>query len=317
MKFSSELIEPFSPFELLAHQVVEGFVTGLHKSPFHGFSVEFAEHRLYNTGESTRHIDWKLYGKTDKLFIKRYEEETNLRCYIIVDTSKSMHFEQKLDFACKAAACLVHIITQQRDAVGLTVFSDHIELQTELKSTVSHQKFLYQSLEQIANGQNIDDKKNGKGVLHTPHNDKQGRMQYAPTTISQLLHELSEQIHKRSLVILFSDMFDDFSQTEALFGALQHLKFKQNDVILFHTTAKNKELDFDYANRPHRFIDLESQTELKINPIDVKEAYIQTIRQFQKELKFRCQQYHIDYVNANVDDGYYPILRAFLERRRA
>jgi uncharacterized protein (DUF58 family) len=311
MKISSELVESFSPFELLAHQVVEGFITGLHKSPFHGFSVEFAEHRLYNTGESIRHIDWKLYGKTDKLFIKRYEEETNLRCYIVVDCSRSMQFEQKLDFACKATACLVHIITQQRDAVGLTFFSDRIDLQTELKSTVSHQKYLYRALEQVAN--NNGDEKIRWGVLHTPL--PTGRMQYA-LTIPQLLHELAEQIHKRSLVIIFSDMFDDFSQTETLFSALQHLKFKQNDVILFHTTAKNKELDFDYPNRPHRFIDLESRTELKINPLDVKEAYVQAILQFQKELKFRCQQYRVDYVNADVDEGYYPILRAFLERRR-
>ena len=302
MKFSSELIEPFSPFELLAHQVVEGFITGLHKSPFHGFSVEFAEHRLYNTGESTRHIDWKLYGKTDKLFIKRYEEETNLRCHVVVDCSPSMRFEQKLDFACRAAACLVHIITQQRDAVGLTFFSDHIELQTELKSTVSHQKFLYKSLESVANGDDVG----SVGATHAS----------SLQTIPQMLHELAEQIRKRSLVIIFSDMFDDFSQTETLFGALQHLKFKQNDVILFHTTAKNKELDFDYPNRPHRFIDLESKDQLKINPLDVKEAYTQAIQQFQKELKFRCQQYRIDYVNADVDEGYYPILRAFLERRK-
>ncbi|MCL2416603.1 MAG: DUF58 domain-containing protein [Bacteroidales bacterium] len=313
---SNQDLEKLSPFELLAHQVVEGFITGLHKSPFHGFSVEFAEHRLYNTGESTRHIDWKLYGKTDKLFVKRYEEETNLRCYIVVDCSRSMQFEQKLDFACKATACLVHIITQQRDAVGLTFFSDHIELQTELKSTISHQKFLYQELENFANGNAI-----GAGFarpttrgMQTVLTDK-GRVNPAPT-IPQILHDLAEQIHKRSLVIIFSDMFDDFSQTEALFGGLQHLKFKQNDVILFHTTAKNKELDFDYPNRPHRFIDLETQSELKINPNDVKEVYVQAIRQFQKELKYRCQQYKIDYVNADVDEGYYPVLRAFLERRK-
>jgi len=298
---SNQDLEKFSPFELLAHQVVEGFITGLHKSPFHGFSVEFAEHRLYNTGESTRHIDWKLYGKTDKLFVKRYEEETNLRCYIAVDSSHSMRFEQKMDFACKASACLVHIITQQRDAVGLTFFSDHIEQQTELKSTVSHRKFLYQSLENVANaGYEKNVETHGRASLQIP----------------QILHDLAEQIHKRSLVIIFSDMFDDFSQTEALFEGLQHLKFKQNDVILFHTTAKNKELDFDYPNRPHRFIDLETQSELKINPGDVKEQYVQAIRQFQKELKYRCQQYKIDYVNADVDGGYYPILRAFLERRR-
>jgi len=297
--------EAFSSFELLAYQVVEGFISGLHKSPFHGFSVEFAEHRLYNTGESTRHIDWKLFGKTDKLFVKRYEEETNLRCYIVVDCSRSMHFENKLEFACKAAACLVHIITQQRDAVGLTFFSDKIDLQTELKSTASHQKFLYESLENVAGG-NIGDNASVRAGLKP-----------APTaTIPQILHDLAEQIHKRSLVIIFSDMFDDFSQTEALFEGLQHLKFKQNDVILFHTTAKNKELDFDYPNRPHRFIDLESRAELKINPGDVKEQYIQAIQQFQKELKYRCQQYKVDYVNADVDEGYYPILRTFLERRK-
>ncbi|MCL2414181.1 MAG: DUF58 domain-containing protein [Bacteroidales bacterium] len=302
---ANQELEKFSPFELLAHQVVEGFITGLHKSPFHGFSVEFAEHRLYNTGESTRHIDWKLYGKTDKLFVKRYEEETNLRCYIVVDCSRSMQFEQKLDFSCKASACLLHIMTQQRDAVGLTFFSDHIEQQTELKSTVSHQKFLYQLLEHVAIGGNVGD---GKSVVET-----HGR---ASLQIPQILHDLAEQIHKRSLVIIFSDMFDDFLQMEALFEGLQHLKFKQNDVILFHTTAKNKELNFDYPNRPHRFIDLETETELKINPNDVKEQYVQAIQQFQKELKYRCQQYKIDYVNADVDEGYYPILRAFLERRR-
>jgi len=299
---SNQELENFSPFELLAHQVVEGFITGLHKSPFHGFSVEFAEHRLYNTGESTRHIDWKLFGKTDKLFVKRYEEETNLRCYIVVDCSRSMHFEHKLEFACKASACLVHIITQQRDAVGLTFFSDKIDLQTELKSTASHQKFLYESLENAVNA-------GGTRGVSTPLNDPK-------SGIPQILHDLAEQIHKRSLVIIFSDMFDDFSQTEALFEGLQHLKFKQNDVILFHTTAKNKELEFDYPNRPHRFIDLESRAELKINPGDVKEQYIQAIQQFQKELKYRCQQYKVDYVNADVDEGYYPILRTFLERRK-
>jgi uncharacterized protein (DUF58 family) len=301
---SNQELEKFSPFELLAHQVVEGFITGLHKSPFHGFSVEFAEHRLYNTGESTRHIDWKLFGKTGKLFVKRYEEETNLRCYIVVDCSKSMLFEQKLDFVCKAAACLIHIITMQRDAVGLTFFSDRIDLQTELKSTISHQKFLYNELEKFASDNNVSNEKN-VGVEN-----------FQPLQIPQILHELAEQIHKRSLVIIFSDMFDDFSQTEALFGALQHLKFKHNDVILFHTTAKNKELDFDYPNRPHRFIDLETQSELRLNPLDVKEQYIQAIQQFQKELKFRCQQYKVDYVNADVDEGYYPILRSFLERRK-
>lgn len=293
--------EAFSHLELLARQVVEGYIMGLHKSPFHGFSVEFAEHRLYNSGESTRHIDWKLYGKTDKLFVKRYEEETNLRCYIVIDSSKSMHFEGKLDFACTSSACLVHLIAQQRDVVGLTFFSDHVEMQTELKSTKAHQKHLYELLEKAS-----------KKATTTPSSfsDRKG------STMPELLHTLAEQIHKRSLVIIFSDMFDDFSQTEVLFDALKHLKFKQNDVILFHTTAQNKELDFDYPHRPHRFIDLERNLEIKVNPVDVKNVYTSAIQQFKKDLHFRCLQYHINYVDANVDQGYYPILRAFLEERR-
>ncbi|MDR2511428.1 MAG: DUF58 domain-containing protein [Bacteroidales bacterium] len=294
-------IEAISGFELLARQVVEGFITGMHKSPFHGFSVEFAEHRLYNNGESTRHIDWKMYAKTEKLFVKRYEEETNLRCYILMDTSMSMHFENKFRFACEAAACLIYLIAKQRDVAGLTFFDKETLEQTELKSSVAHQKYLFGLLDKYDEMSNVGNRPATSVVNHKG--------------IAEILDELAEQIHKRSMVIIFSDMFDDFAQSERLFSALQHLKFKQNDVILFHTAVKDKEIEFNYNNRPYRFIDLENNKELKINPETVRNAYQNKMKQYQQELKYRCQQYGIDYVRAYTDEGFYQILTTFLLAR--
>ncbi len=148
-------LQQFSHLELIAKQVVEGFITGLHKSPFHGFSVEFAEHRLYNTGESTKNIDWKLYGRTDKIFVKRYEEETNLRCQIIIDNSSSMYFpiekdkQNKITFSVYCAAAMIQLLKVQRDAAGLSTFSEKIELHTQAKSSPVHYKMLFNELEKL------------------------------------------------------------------------------------------------------------------------------------------------------------------------
>jgi len=259
-------VQHISNLELLARQVVEGFITGLHKSPFHGFSVEFAEHRLYNTGESTRHMDWKLYARSDKLFIKRYEEETNLRCQIIIDHSSSMYFpfeegkkekeqNNKINFSIYAAAALAELLKRQRDAIGLTTFSDHIEKHYPAKSNVTHLKLLYNELE-------------GLMELHQPEIKR-------TTNAIEALHQVAEVINKRSLVMIFSDMFDTNADQETLFSALQHLKHKKHEVILFHVTDKMKELDFNFENRPYRFIDMESGEELKINPTDIREKYLQ------------------------------------------
>ena len=158
-------ITAFSKLELLARQVVEGFITGLHKSPFHGFSVEFAEHRLYNTGESTRHLDWKLFARTDKLFVKRYEEETNLRCRIVIDASSSMNYPEKVDkgkfnklqFSIHAAASLIELLRRQRDAYGLTFFSNGLDFHSEVKSNAAHRRQIYQELEK-----QLDQQESGK-----------------------------------------------------------------------------------------------------------------------------------------------------------
>jgi hypothetical protein len=299
-----------SSLELLARQAVEGFITGLHKSPFHGFSVEFAEHRQYNTGEDTRHIDWKLYGRTDKLFVKRYEEETNLRCNILLDISSSMYFPyrenisldspNKLLFSVFAAATLSELLFRQRDAVGLTSFSGGVEFQQDPKSSRVHLKNIYNYLEQLLS------KKGGEQLS-------------APSNIAETLHLTAEKVHKRSLIIIFSDMFDgvaDDGGVEALFSALQHLKFKNNEVILFHTSDKQKEIEFNYANRPYRFIDMESNTEIKINPAEIREHYTVKMSKYISEIKQRCEQYKIDFVNADINAGYNQILQTYLVKRQ-
>ena len=299
-------LQALSKLELIARQVVEGFITGLHKSPFHGFSVEFAEHRLYNSGESTRHIDWKLYGKTDKLFVKRYEEETNLRCQIVIDTSSSMYFPfpknpsletpNKMIFSVYAAAAIIEMLKRQRDAYGLSLFDEEINLQTPARSNVAHQHLIYDKLENL---------------LDTPSMEHQ-----QTTKLGEAIHHIAESIHKRSLIIIFSDMFEDSEHTDELISALQHLKHNKHEVVLFHTVDKNTELDFDYQNRPYKFIDAESGEVLKLNPKDVKQQYVKQINQFTKELKLRCGQFKIDFVEADINRGFDQVLLPYLLKRK-
>ncbi|MBE0638547.1 MAG: DUF58 domain-containing protein [Bacteroidales bacterium] len=298
-------LQQFGSLEFIARQVVEGFITGLHKSPFHGFSVEFAEHRLYNTGESTKHIDWKLYGRTDKLFVKRYEEETNLRCQIIIDNSSSMYFPvkdnlsidnpNKITFSIYAAAAIIGMLKKQRDAVGLSLFSDRIELHTNARSTTAHQKYLYSQLEKMLQpiGEEIHKK----------------------TFAADSLHEISDNIHKRSLVIIFSDMFDSMASAEEVFSALQHLRHNKHEVILFHVVDQAKEVEFDFENRPYKFIDMESGHELKVNPLEVKDLYVAQLKAYKNELKLRCGQYRIDFVEADINKGFKQILLPYLLKR--
>jgi uncharacterized protein (DUF58 family) len=297
-------LQPFTHLELLAKQVVEGFITGLHKSPFHGFSVEFAEHRLYNKGESTKHIDWKLYGRTDKLFIKRYEEETNLRCQIIIDNSSSMYFpipegkapkDNKITFSVYCAAALIELLKRQRDAVGLSVFSDHIEVQTNARSSSLHHKMLYHELEKMIQPRKPDEHKRTSAV--------------------KALHQIADAVHKRSLVIIFSDMMDSQADSEELFSALQHLKHNKHEVILFHVNDRQKELDFEFENRPYRFIDMETGEEVKLHPNEIKESYLKGMTEHKKELMLKCGQYKIDFVEADINLGFEQVLMPYLMKR--
>ena len=296
-------IDKFINLEFLAKQVVEGFITGMHKSPFHGFSVEFAEHRLYNKGESIKHIDWKLYGRTEKFFVKRFEEETNLRCRIIIDQSSSMYFPNmyspslqspnKLFFSVLCAASLMHLFKRQRDAVGLSLFSNKVNLHTQEKTSIKHHKFL----------------------LHELHNILNQEPLMKTSRLIEALHQIAENIHKRSLVILFSDMFDNSYDNEKLFSALHHLKFNKHEVILFHVIDNAKEIEFKYENRPYKFIDMESGDELKLSPNEVRKEYQEQSQEFLKKLKNKCLKYNIDFVESNINNGYEPILESYLVKR--
>ncbi len=293
-------LKQFENLELIAKQVVEGFITGLHKSPFHGFSVEFAEHRLYNKGESVKNIDWKLFGKTEKLFVKRYDEETNLRCRIIIDVSSSMLFpykdkniQSKLLFSVYSAASLIHLLRKQRDAVGISFLSDKVELHTQSKTSSVHARLLYSKLNELVfNEQQLNKE------------SKQG----------ELLHLISDKIHKRSLVIIFSDMFSS-EDPEKLFSALQHLKHNKHEVILFHVTDKDHEQDFKYNNRPYKFVDMETGETIKLNPNEIRDYYKSVSSSFFNKLKLKSGQYKIDFVQADVKSDFKEILAPFLMKR--
>ena len=289
--------------DLLAKQVVEGFITGMHKSPFHGFSVEFSEHKLYNNGESTRHIDWKLFAKTEKLYTKKYEEETNLRCHIIIDNSASMHYPivkrqsfnhlNKIGYAAVASAALMEILKRQRDAVGLSIYSDSYEYYAPEKGSERHRKMLLHQLEQLL----ISESK-------------------AATETYQYLHEIAENIHRRSLIFLFTDMFQTSTEKEKLFDALRHLKYNKHEVVLFHTYDGKTEFDFDFDNTPKKFVDTETGEEINLYAQNVQEKYVGLMLNYFNELKNKCLQYKIDYVSVDINKGYNEVLTAYLISRK-
>lgn len=299
-----EKISSFEHLELLANQVVEGFISGMHKSPFHGFSAEFAEHKVYNAGESTKHIDWKLFAKTDRLYTKRYEEETNLRCHLIIDNSSSMHYprlkseesfyQNKIGFSVLASAVLMNLLKKQRDAVGLSVYSDKYEYYAPEKGSDRHHRMLLNKLEELINQK-----------PQTKHTD----------TIT-FLHQIAEKMHRRSMIILFTDMFQPGNE-EALFNALQHLKHNKHKVVLFHVIDGKTELNFNFDNAPRKFIDIETGDEVNIFADNVKEEYEKQVEGYFKKLALTCAQNKIRYVPVNVGENFEKILTTYLVEKQS
>ena len=292
--------------ELFAKQVVEGFVTGLHKSPYHGFSVEFAEHRLYNTGESTKHIDWKLYGRTDKLFVKRYEEETNLRCQLVIDASSSMYYPNlvspslekpnKLLFAIYASAVMMNLLKKQRDAVGLSIYADKLEVHTPNRTTQRHHRILYHELDKLLL---VDPVKSAKQTQ---------------STIA--LHQVSELLHKRSLVMIFTDFIHPTKTLEEQFEAYKHLKYNKHEVVLFYLSEPITEKDLEFDNKPYKFIDLETGEEIKLSPNLYQKKHKEQAENYLKELKLKCLQYKIDLVEIDINKGFDKVLNSYLVKRQ-
>jgi uncharacterized protein (DUF58 family) len=300
-----EQIKIASNIEFFARQVVEGFITGKHKSPYHGFSVEFAEHKLYNNGESTRHIDWKLFARSDKLFVKRFEEETNLRCQIVIDTSSSMFYPNfsnislenpnKIVFSVYASSVLMQLFKKQRDAVGLSTYSAEIENHIIAKTSSRHHQLIYNEFEKILS---IDAKLSER----------------KSATISSL-HEIAERINQRSLVILFTDLISD-NNLEDIFDAFRHLKHKKNEVILFHLSDVSKEQKLEFENKPYNFIDVESGENIKINPSHYKENYVEKVDSYLNKMRLKCLQYKIDLIEVDINKGYDQIITSYLLKRQ-
>ena len=306
MNLQNELnkAEGFKNLELLAKQVVEGFIAGMHKSPFHGFSAEFAEHKIYNQGESTRHIDWKLFAKTDKLYTKRYDDETNLRCHIIIDNSASMHYPElsvfsikhlnKIAFSALASASLMQLFKKQRDAIGLSVYSDAYDFYAPEKGSERHHQML---LGQLSN------------MVVSKQSNKE-------TDTYKYLHEIAEKIHKRSMIFLFTDMFQTSVEDTKLFEALRHLKYNKHEVILFHVFDKEKEFDFNFDNTPRRFVDVETGDYINLYADTVKENYADAVNGYFEALRLKCAQYKINYVEADINKDINTILMTYLIERQ-
>lgn len=294
----------FKNLELLAKQVVEGFISGLHKSPFHGFSAEFAEHKIYNKGESTKHIDWKLFAKTDKLYTKRYEEETNLRCHLILDNSSSMHYPllrqlninslNKIGFSVLASAAIMNLMKRQRDAVGMSIYGQEYEFYASEKGSERHHRML----------------------LHKMNEALQSAKEKKRTQTYDHLHLIAEKLKRRSLVFLFSDMFQSDVEAEKLFQALQHLKYNKHEIILFHTFDGKHELQFDFSNRPKRFVDVETGEHVNLYADNIKEEYEEAVSAYFAELKLKCAQYRIKYVPADINESFNKILTTYLVERQ-
>ena len=294
----------FQNLELLAQQVVEGFISGIHKSPFHGFSAEFAEHKIYNSGESTKHIDWKLFAKTDKLYTKRYEEETNLRCHMILDNSASMYYPKierptidnlnKIGFGVLAIAAIMNVLKRQRDAVGLSVFSDTYNYYAPEKGSERHHQMLLTKLSEIS--------------LDTQPGKKTGLYTY--------LHLIAEKLKRRSLIFLFTDMFQTETDDDKIFEALRHLKYNKHEVVLFHLLDADKELHFDFGNSPKRFLDVETGEHIDLFSDTVKAGYEKAIKVYFEALKLKCAQYKIKYVDVDVRGDFSKVLNTFMVERQ-
>ena len=271
-----ETVALLNSMSLRARLVVEGYIIGHHRSPYHGFSVEFAEHRSYGPGDEIKHIDWKLFGKTDRLYVKRYEEETNLRAHIILDTSKSMLYSSaevsKLSYANSLAASLSYLMINQQDAVGIARFSEKIDTFIPPKARPSHLNLILSQL---------DDKDSG--------ND---------TQIGMVLHELADRIKKRGMVILISDLLD---KPENIMKGLKHFRHQNQEVIVFHIQDR-KESEFDFDTRT-KFFDMETGEEIVTEPWHIRSNYNELISKLESNYKSNCRKNHIDYVPLFTDQS--------------
>jgi len=282
------VLAEISRLDLRARQVVEGYVSGLHKSPRKGYSVEFAEHREYVPGDDIRYIDWKLWGRQDRFYIKQYEEETNLRCHLLLDISESMRFGTgplgKFEYSATAAAAITYLLLKQRDAVGLRLFDDALRGVVPISGN-------WQSLHNIL-------------TLVDPVKPKR------KTDFSVPLHDFADQAGRRSMIVIFSDLFAPLETIEA---GLKHLRHKRHEVVLFHVLDAT-ELTFPFEDNT-RFLGLEELPDLIAEPRSLRDGYLEVLEEFLAKVRRMCAQMRIDYILLSTGDRLDKSLSGFLAAR--
>lgn len=303
MILDSNLLNQLAPLELKARKIVEGFVSGLHRSPYHGFSVEFAEHRPYNQGDDFKHIDWKVYGKSERFYVKQYEAETNLRAHIALDVSSSMYFRHfadwsKLRYSIHFASALAYMMNRQRDATGLTLFDEIIRTQLPEKSTRSHLRLIYRELEAVLKEE-----------------EKKSKEQRGSAS-ADALHSLAEKLNRRSLVIILTDLFENVNHHDALISALRHLRHQKHEVLLFNVLEHRSERELDFADRKFLFEDMETGSELEVIPSQVKEDYIQKVQEYTHSFKMACSDAMVDFEEIDTQKPLDLALLAYLNKRK-
>ncbi len=292
------LVSRLDNMELRAKLIVEGFITGLHKSPYHGFSVEFAEHRPYNTGDEFRHVDWRVFAKSDRYYVKQYEEETNLRHYVVLDTSSSMRFTgdaeiSKLQYGSYLAAALHYLMIKQKDASGLIAFDEEIHTVLPPKSTQRYMRVLLSELERIVRRDESEKK----------------------TSAASTLGRVAERIGRRSLVVLISDLFENVEQHDELVSSLRHLRYSGHEVLVFHVLESSTERMFNFPDVPMLFTDMETGEKLTLQPAQIRENYQEAVKLFSERFKRKCIEYHIDFVEVDTSQRYDTALLAYLNKR--
>ena len=297
MNINPEILSQIKGLELKAKKIIEGFIAGLHKSPYHGFSVEFAEHRPYNTGDDFKHIDWKVYAKKERFYVKQYEEETNLRCFLVLDTSSSMYFKHKaqwtkLEYSAYLAAAMAYLMQGQRDAVGFASFADTLRTILPAKGTRQHLRRIFLEIEPYLTI--------NKGNF---------------TASAAALHELAERIHQRSLVVIFTDLFENIETHDALISALKHLRHRKHEIILFNITEHYTELNLNLEYERYLLEDLESGEQLEISPTQVAQDYRTKVTMYLQRFKQACNEYQIDFESVSTEQPFSEALIHYLKKR--
>ncbi len=303
MILDPDLLTQLAPLDLKARTIVEGFISGLHRSPFHGFSVEFAEHRPYNQGDDFKHIDWKVYGKSERFYVKRYEAETNLRAHVVLDISSSMYFKHfaewsKLRYAIHYAASLIYMMHRQRDACGLVLFDEKIRRLFPTKSSYSHVRMLYGQLEKELEQEKVKSK------------EQRG------SASADALHELAENLKRRSLVVILTDLFENADSHEALISALRHLRHQKHEVLLFNVLEHKSERELDFPDGKFLFEDMETGSELEVIPAQVKEDYRQKVAEYTHNFKVACNEARVDFEEIDTQSPFDLALLAYLNKRK-